>query len=59
LRKKGIFKGKTSPQELARVYIDTYAGYDEATRAVELEYFDNFLKNLKSRNGGNSEVNGG
>jgi very-short-patch-repair endonuclease len=52
LREKGIFKGNLSPQELARVYIKTYAGYDEMTRDIELQNFDNFLKNLKSRNSG-------
>lgn len=50
LRNKGIFKGKLSPQELARLYIKTYAGYNEETRSIELGKFDNFLKNLKSRN---------
>jgi very-short-patch-repair endonuclease len=59
LREKGIFKGNLSPQEIARVYIKTYSGYDEETRSIELENFDNFLRNLKSRNSGYSETNGG
>jgi very-short-patch-repair endonuclease len=59
LRQKGIFKGNLSPQELARVYIKTYAGYDEANRSIELENFENFLNNLKSRNSSYSETNGG
>lgn len=54
LRKKGIFKGKLSPQELARLYIKTYAGYDEEARGLELEKFDKFLRNLKLRNTGYS-----
>jgi len=59
LRRKGIFKSTLSPQELARVYINIYPGYDESTRALELERFDNFLENLKQRNSDYSKTNGG
>jgi len=59
LRQKGTFKGNLSPQELARVYIKTYPRYEESTRNVELERFDNFLQNLKQRNSDYSNANGG
>jgi very-short-patch-repair endonuclease len=57
LQRKGIFESKLPPQELARVYVKIYPGYDETTRNSELENLESFLDRLRSRNNSSSEIN--